>query len=93
MSVDHLTSLPRIERTTPPAPDSCVDFGRIGTKIYARALGAGTNGVWIDNWDGIYHTFTIEELDVDVELPALKSTGMRSRSPTRISARSPATRT
>ena len=30
-------------------------------------------GVWIDNKDGIRHTFTIEELDVDLEIPALKA--------------------
>lgn len=32
-----------------------------------------TAGVWIDNKDGIYHTFTIEALEIDVEIPALKS--------------------
>jgi FtsH-binding integral membrane protein len=30
-------------------------------------------GVWIDNRDGIYHTFTIEALGIDVEIPAFKS--------------------
>ena len=34
---------------------------------------AGTVGVWVDNRDGIHHTFTIEELDVDLEIPALKA--------------------
>ena len=34
---------------------------------------AGTVGVWVDNRDGIHHTFTIEGLDVDLEIPALKA--------------------
>ena len=34
---------------------------------------AGTVGVWVDNRDGIHHTFTIEELGVDLEIPALKA--------------------
>jgi plastocyanin len=36
-------------------------------------MSGGAGGVWIDNKDGIYHTFTIEDLDIDVEIPALKS--------------------
>lgn len=34
---------------------------------------AGSKGVWIENKDGIHHTFTIEELGVDLEIPALKA--------------------
>ncbi|MDH3247868.1 MAG: cupredoxin domain-containing protein [Acidimicrobiia bacterium] len=30
-------------------------------------------GLWIDNRDGIRHTFTITELGIDVEVPALRS--------------------
>lgn len=30
-------------------------------------------GIWIDNKDGIYHTFTVKELAVDLEIPALKA--------------------
>jgi len=30
-------------------------------------------GVWIDNRDGIRHTFTIENTDIDLEIAALKS--------------------
>ena len=30
-------------------------------------------GLWIDNRDGIRHTFTITELGIDVEIPALRS--------------------
>jgi plastocyanin len=39
----------------------------------ALVIDTGTTGVWIDNKDGVYHTFTIEELGVDVEIPALKA--------------------
>lgn len=32
-----------------------------------------TEGVWVENRDGIRHTFTIEELGVDLEVPAFKA--------------------
>ena len=32
-----------------------------------------SSGLWIDNRDGIRHTFTITELGIDVEIPALRS--------------------
>jgi hypothetical protein len=31
------------------------------------------SGIWIDNKDGIRHTFTIPELGIDVEVPGLKA--------------------
>jgi plastocyanin len=34
---------------------------------------SGTAGVWVDNKDGIRHTFTIDELGVDLDIPALKA--------------------
>jgi plastocyanin len=33
----------------------------------------GNSGIWIENRDGIRHTFTIPDLDIDVEIPALKA--------------------
>ncbi|HHC07429.1 MAG TPA: hypothetical protein ENK55_01750 [Actinobacteria bacterium] len=36
-------------------------------------VGADATGIWIENRDGIRHTFTIEELGVDLEIPALKA--------------------
>ncbi|MGI9584132.1 MAG: cupredoxin domain-containing protein [Acidimicrobiia bacterium] len=36
-------------------------------------LNAGPTGLLVENKDGIRHTFTIAELDVDLEVPALKS--------------------
>ena len=42
---------------------------------------AGTVGVWVDNRDGIHHTFTIEELDVDLEIPALKAKRVEFQAP------------
>ena len=42
---------------------------------------AGTIGVWVDNRDGIHHTFTIEELDVDLEIPALKAKRVEFEAP------------
>ncbi len=37
------------------------------------ALDASDGGLWIDNQDGIRHTFTIPQLAIDVEVPALKA--------------------
>ena len=37
------------------------------------AMDVADSGVWVDNRDGIRHTFTIPELGVDLEIPALKA--------------------
>lgn len=34
---------------------------------------AGENGFWLDNRDGIRHTFTIEELGLEIEAPGLSA--------------------
>lgn len=34
---------------------------------------AGTTGFWIDNQDGIRHTFTIEGTDLEIDVPALSA--------------------
>jgi plastocyanin len=39
----------------------------------AITISANGGGVWIDNKDGIRHTFTIEGEGVDLEIPALKA--------------------
>lgn len=36
-------------------------------------LGSGSTGVWVDNRDGVHHTFTIPGLGVDLQIPALKA--------------------
>ncbi|MEA2058128.1 MAG: cupredoxin domain-containing protein [Actinomycetota bacterium] len=36
-------------------------------------VASGTAGVWVDNKDGIRHTFTIDELGVNLDIPALKA--------------------
>lgn len=36
-------------------------------------LTTGSSGVWVENNDGIRHTFTVEELGLDLEVPALKA--------------------
>lgn len=36
-------------------------------------LEPGHSGVWVDNRDGVRHTFTIPDLGVDLEVPALKA--------------------
>ncbi len=36
-------------------------------------ISADATGLWVDNRDGIRHTFTIPELGIDVEVPAWKA--------------------
>jgi plastocyanin len=36
-------------------------------------MSSSATGLWIDNQDGIRHTFTIPQLGIDVEVPGLKS--------------------
>lgn len=36
-------------------------------------VSAGTTGFWVDNQDGIRHTFTIEGTDLEIDAPALSS--------------------
>lgn len=36
-------------------------------------VAAGQTGFWVDNRDGIRHTFTIESLGLEIEIPALSS--------------------
>jgi len=36
-------------------------------------VATGSTGVWVENKDGIRHTLTIEELGVDLDIPALKA--------------------
>lgn len=31
------------------------------------------SGIWINNLDPVHHTFTVPELDIDIEIPALKA--------------------
>lgn len=33
-------------------------------------LEPGSTGIWVDNQDGVRHTFTVPELDIDLEIPA-----------------------
>lgn len=39
----------------------------------AITVASSASGIWIDNRDGIRHTFTIPELGIDIEVPALKA--------------------
>jgi plastocyanin len=36
-------------------------------------LDSASSGVWVDNRDGVRHTFTVPQLGIDFEIPALKS--------------------
>lgn len=53
--------------------DTVVVAERIEFAPDAITVTSGSSGVWVENKDGIRHTLTIEELSVDLEIPALKS--------------------
>ena len=36
-------------------------------------IDSSATGIWIDNQDGVRHTFVIPELGIEVEIPGLKS--------------------
>lgn len=76
LSVGAVVSVAASANTTNDAAldgDVTVVAQKIQFNPDALVMGESASGVWIDNKDGIYHTFTIEELGVDVEIPALKS--------------------
>lgn len=53
--------------------DTRVLAARIEWDPQIVSVAAGTAGVWVENEDGVRHTFTIEELGVDLEVPALRA--------------------
>jgi plastocyanin len=52
------------------AGDTVVGAERIRFAPNEIVMAPGSPGVWVDNRDGIRHTFTIDELEINLELPA-----------------------
>lgn len=44
-------------------------------------LDGGASGIWVDNRDGIRHTFTVPDLGIDLDVPALKSRRLDLQAP------------
>lgn len=61
------------ESETAQAGDVVVAARQVMWAPEAIGLDASDSGLWIDNQDGIRHTFTIPQLGIDVEVPALKA--------------------
>jgi len=55
------------------AGDTVVVAEKVQFAPDAINVATGSTGVWVENKDGIRHTLTIEELGVDLDIPALKS--------------------
>lgn len=55
------------------ADDVVVVAERIAWEPGEITLTAADGGVWVDNRDGIRHTFTVEELGIDLDVPGLKT--------------------
>jgi plastocyanin len=55
------------------AGDTVVVAEKVQFAPDAITVATGSTGVWVENKDGIRHTLTIEELGVDLDIPALKA--------------------
>jgi plastocyanin len=55
------------------ATDAQVTAEKVSFGPDTLTVAAGEAGVWVDNKDGIHHTFTVEALGFELEIPALKS--------------------
>ena len=53
--------------------DAQVTAERVAFAPEAITLASDATGVWVDNRDGVHHTFTVEALGIDLEIPALKA--------------------
>lgn len=63
VGTDSATALPS---------DTVVEAERLVWNPDEISAQAGT-GIWIDNLDPVHHTFTVPDLDIDIEIPALKA--------------------
>ncbi|MFQ5555144.1 MAG: cupredoxin domain-containing protein [Acidimicrobiia bacterium] len=61
------------ESDAPLATDIRVTAEKVEFAPEAISFDAGSGGVWVDNRDGIHHTFTIAQLGIDLEIPAFKA--------------------
>lgn len=53
--------------------DTRVLAARMNWEPQTVSVSTGAVGVWVENEDGMRHTFTVEELGVDLEIPALRA--------------------
>lgn len=61
------------ESDTALAGDVAVTARQVMWAPETVAVDASATGLWVDNQDGIRHTFTVPQLGIDVEVPALKA--------------------
>lgn len=68
-----LSASSNVDSVTPLASDVQVVVQGVEFDHTELAVPAGTSGFWIDNRDGIRHTFTIEALGFEIDVPAFSS--------------------
>lgn len=62
-----------VESTDALAGDIAVTAQGVEFEPGELTVASGDNGFWVDNLDGIRHTFTIESLGLEIDIPALSS--------------------
>jgi plastocyanin len=62
-----------VESTDALAGDIAVTAQGVEFDPGALTAASGESGFWVDNRDGIRHTFTIESLGLEIDIPALSS--------------------
>ncbi|HEX6221022.1 MAG TPA: cupredoxin domain-containing protein [Acidimicrobiia bacterium] len=62
-----------VESIAPSAGDVEVVASGVEFDPERIVVSAGETGFWLDNRDGIRHTFTIEELDLEIDTPGLSA--------------------
>ncbi|MEE9177830.1 MAG: cupredoxin domain-containing protein, partial [Acidimicrobiia bacterium] len=68
-TVVSLVSAASEESVVAAAADVAVTTQGVQFRPTEIVLTADSSGVWIDNKDGVRHTFTIDDLGIDLELP------------------------
>ena len=62
-----------VESATPFPSDIQVIASGVEFDLTEIVVVPGSNGFWVDNQDGIRHTFTIEGTDMEIDVPGLSA--------------------
>jgi len=68
-----LTASSRVDSVSAQSSDVRVVAAGVEFDQSELLVAAGTSGFWIDNQDGIRHTFTIEVLGLEIDVPAMSA--------------------
>lgn len=68
-----LVAASSVDSAVPLASDTQVVAAGVEFDVSQLVVSAGENGFWLDNQDGIRHTFTIEGTDMQLDVPGLSA--------------------